>query len=126
MFCDPKRIEEEWYEAAIDDFIQYWRNARSRRAFFATLRNVYLDEPAGESGFWARLSEMKTPAMYVYGKYDNLVTPRFSKRVSRFLPSAKVQLWDDCGHVPQLEHPGRTAEAITSFFEEVGQAQQAV
>jgi pimeloyl-ACP methyl ester carboxylesterase/putative sterol carrier protein len=126
MFCDPQRIQEDWYEAAIDDFREYWRNARSRMAFFATLRNVYLDEPDGESGFWSRLSSMNTPAMYIYGKYDNLITPRFSQRVQRFLPSAKVLLWEDCGHVPQLEHPDRTSEAITEFFAEVGESQKAV
>jgi pimeloyl-ACP methyl ester carboxylesterase len=126
MFCDPSRIEEDWYEAAIDDFCQYWRNARSRRAFFATLRNVYLDEPDGEEGFWTRLSTMKSPAMYIYGKYDNLITPRFSQRVRRFLPSAKVLLWDDCGHVPQLEHPDRTSTAISDFFSQISAAQKAV
>jgi pimeloyl-ACP methyl ester carboxylesterase len=126
MFCDPERIHEDWYDAAIDDFRKYWRNGRSRMAFFATLRNVYLDEPDGESGFWSRLASMKTPAMYIYGKYDNLITPRFSQRIQRFVPSADVVVWDDCGHVPQLEHPGRTAGAIAEFFAEVGQASKAV
>jgi pimeloyl-ACP methyl ester carboxylesterase/putative sterol carrier protein len=125
LFCDPLRIQEDWYEAAIDDFRRYWRSPRSRMAFFAALRNVYLDEPDGESGFWARLSSMKTPAMYIYGEHDNLITPRFSQRVRRFLPSAKVLLWEDSGHVPQLEHPERTSQAITEFFSEIGDSQKA-
>jgi pimeloyl-ACP methyl ester carboxylesterase len=122
MFCDPDRIQEDWYDAAIDDFRRHWRSPRSRMAFFATLRNVYLDEPDGDSGFWPRLSEMTPPAMYIYGKYDNLISSGFSHRVSRFLPSADVLVWDDCGHVPQIEHPERTTEAIAGFFAEVGQA----
>ena len=125
LFHDPSRIHKDWYEAAIDDFLSHWRNARFRRAFFTTARNVYLDEPDGEEGFWARLSTMKPPALFIYGSHDVLITPRFASRVQRFLPSASVQIWDDCGHVPQLEHPERTANALTRFFAEVAQTQKA-
>jgi pimeloyl-ACP methyl ester carboxylesterase len=125
LFYDAGAIHEDWYEAAIDDFLNHWRSVRFRRAFLTTLRNVYLDEPDGEDGFWARLTEMKPPALFVYGRHDVLITSRFSTRVQRFLPSAKVELWEDCGHVPQLEHPQRTAQTITKFFSEVSQTQKA-
>jgi pimeloyl-ACP methyl ester carboxylesterase len=85
-------------------------------AFFKSLRNIYLDEPLGEEGLWTRLAKMEPPALYVYGKHDTLITHHFSKKVSKSLPNAKVEVWDDCGHVPQIEHPERTVGLLEGFF----------
>ena len=45
-----------------------------------------------------------------------MITHRSALVFERMLPSAKVEVWEDCGHVPQLEHPDRTVEMLTSFF----------
>lgn len=124
LFCDPNRIDAAWYEAAIDDFMTIWRSPRARMAFFASLRNIYLDEPYGENGFWTRLEQLKVPGLYVYGGKDVLISHRFAEKISKVLPSADVQKWSDCGHVPQLEFPDRTAETMLEFFERLGRARK--
>jgi pimeloyl-ACP methyl ester carboxylesterase len=117
LFAKPGRIDDSWYEAAVDDFLATWRSPRARMAFFAALRHIYLEEPNGERGFWSRLSLMGTPAFYIYGRRDALITHHFGSKVTRFLPSARVEVWNDCGHVPQLEHSARTAGRLIEFFE---------
>jgi pimeloyl-ACP methyl ester carboxylesterase len=117
LFADPSCVEESWYDAAIDDFLSVWRSPRARMAFFASLRNIYLDPPAGDQGFWTRLKAMKTPALYIYGKHDVLISHHFAKKVRRHLPSADIAVWSDCGHVPQIEFPDRTAEALVGFYD---------
>ncbi len=116
LFADPGCLHDSWYEAAIDDFLEAWRSPRARRAFFTALRNIYLDEPEGDNGFWTRLSKMKTPALFLYGERDELITHHFSRRIRRTLPEAEVFVWKDCGHVPQIELPDRTARAMSRFF----------
>ncbi|HEX2057592.1 MAG TPA: alpha/beta fold hydrolase [Actinomycetota bacterium] len=116
LFSDPKRLHDDWYEAAIDDFLQTWRRPTARLAFLASLKNIYVDEPDGEAGFWARLAKLRVPALYVYGRQDVLISARFGGKVAKALPAAKVEVWDDCGHAPQLEHPDRTAAAMLDFF----------
>ncbi|HEX2239640.1 MAG TPA: alpha/beta fold hydrolase [Actinomycetota bacterium] len=116
LFAEPSRIDDGWYDAAIDDFLNIWRSPRARLAFFTAARNIYLEEPFGDQGFWARLCEMTPPALYIYGRQDVLITPRFGPRVQHILPRAKVLMWDDCGHVPQLEWPDRTAQVLLEFF----------
>ncbi|MDQ3916039.1 MAG: alpha/beta fold hydrolase [Actinomycetota bacterium] len=125
LFADPNRLHDDWYEAAIDDFLQTWRGPTARMAFFAALKNIYVEEPAGESGFWMRLEKLEVPAMFVYGRQDVLISARFGGRVAKALPAAKVEVWDDCGHAPQLEHPERTAEAMLAFFSSAGRARKA-
>lgn len=116
LFADPSRLEDSWYEAAIDDFLSTWKSPRARVAFFRALRNIYLDEPMGENGLWTRLSAMKTPALYVYGRRDVLITHHFSKKVARHVPHAQVAVWRDCGHVPQIEFPERTLGLMLEFL----------
>lgn len=116
LFADPRRVSEDWYAAAVDDFLSIWRSPSARIAFFASLRSIYLEEPYGEAGFWSRLASMRTPALYVYGRKDLLITPRFGPKVAAALPSARVIVWDDCGHVPQIEHPDRTVDEMLGFF----------
>lgn len=116
LFANPARIEEAWYEAASNDFLKVWRSPRARLAFFTSARNIYLDEPYGETGFFTRLENLGCRALYIYGEQDPLITPAFGKKISSLVPEARVEVWDDCGHVPQLEHPERTAETILDFF----------
>lgn len=117
LFAKPGRIETAWYEAATDDFIHTWKSPRARMAFFAAARNIYLDEPYGEAGVFTRLERLEPRAFYVYGREDVLITPHFAKKIQRTIPTARVELWTDCGHAPQLEHPEKTADAILDFFD---------
>jgi pimeloyl-ACP methyl ester carboxylesterase len=119
LFADANCIHDSWYDAAIDDFLDSWHSYQSRRAFFTALRNIYLDEPEGEDGFWTRLAGMETPALFVYGQRDGLITHHFARKVARTLPEARVLVWRSCGHVPQIEFPDRTARAMTDFFSQV-------
>ena len=116
LFAVPSRVEESWYDAAIDDFLQVWRSPMARLAFFSSLRNIYLDEPHGEAGFWSRLAELEPPALFVYGRRDVLITSRFARRVELAVPTASVEVWKDCGHVPQIEHPERTVGTLLDFY----------
>lgn len=116
LFADPRCVEPEWYEAAVDDFLHVWRSPRARMAFFASLRNIYLDEPEGERGFWTRLGGMSVPSLYIYGRHDALISHRFARKVQRTLPGAEVVVWSDCGHVPQIEFPDRSARVLEQFF----------
>jgi pimeloyl-ACP methyl ester carboxylesterase len=80
------------------------------------LRNIYLDEPEGEHGFWSRLRSLEVPALFVYGRHDVLITHHFARKVSRHVTHARVNVWNDCGHVPQIEFPERTASQMLGHF----------
>ena len=104
-----------WAAAGVDEFLRAYLTPRGRAAFYAAARNIYLDEPHGESGFWTRLAELSPKSMFVWGRQDGLVPISFMKHVERALPAARhVEL--DCGHVPQLERPRETHAAMRDFF----------
>jgi pimeloyl-ACP methyl ester carboxylesterase len=106
-----------WTAAGVDEFLRCsYLTAAGRFAFYEAARNIYLDEPDGDDGFWNRLGGLAPETMFVWGRRDNLVPIAFRKHVERALPVARhVEL--DCGHVPQLEAPERTHAAIRGFLD---------
>jgi len=107
-----------WTDAGIDEFLRAYLTRSGRAAFYAAARNIYLDEPHGEDGFWTRLETLQSDSLFVWGKKDTLVPIAFMKHVERALPHAKhVEL--ACGHVPQLERPRETHAAIRKFLAEL-------
>jgi pimeloyl-ACP methyl ester carboxylesterase len=111
--------DQGWVAAGVDEFLRCYLTPRGRTAFYEAARNIYLDEPNGNDGFWTRLGGLECETMFVWGRKDTLVPLGFMKHVERTLPRARhVEL--DCGHVPQLERPRETHAAILSFLGESG------
>jgi pimeloyl-ACP methyl ester carboxylesterase len=107
--------DDGWVAAGVDEFLRSYLRPRGRMAFYEAARNIYLDEPLGEDGFWTRLEELSPETLFVWGRRDSVVPIGFMKHVERALPAARhVEL--DCGHVPQLERPRETHAAIRDFF----------
>jgi pimeloyl-ACP methyl ester carboxylesterase len=107
--------DEEWTSAGIDEFLRSYLTPSGRAAFYAAARNIYLEEPHGKNGFWTRLPELSVDSLFVWGRQDAIVPAAFAQHVEEALPHTEHLLLD-CGHVPQLEQPRRTHEAIRRFF----------
>jgi pimeloyl-ACP methyl ester carboxylesterase len=108
---------EGWTAAGVDEFLRAYLSPRGRAAFYAAARNIYLDEPHGDSGFWTRLERLSPDALFVWGRHDTLVPIGFMRHVERTLPAARhVEL--SCGHVPQVERPRQTHAAMLDFLRE--------
>ncbi len=116
MFAKPERLPKPWYDAAVDEFLRVFAEPRGRVAFFSAARQIYLERPTGRRGFWKRLEDLHAPSLFVWGARDVLVPPRFARHVTRAVPHAASVVLDDCGHVPQFEHPERTNALIRGFF----------
>ncbi len=107
--------DSPWGVSAIDEFVRTYTTARGRAALYAAARNIYLDEPHGDSGFWTQLRMLAPESLFIWGREDRLVPTSFMKHVERALPSARhVEL--DCGHLPQIERPRETHSAIARFL----------
>ena len=117
LFSDPGRLRPEWYDSFADEFLRVFASPRGRIAFFSAARQVYLEPPHGEEGFWERLPEMQPPALFVWGDRDWLVPASFEKHVAEAVPDARSVVIDDCGHVPQYEHPEKTHSLTREFLD---------
>ena len=116
LFANPERLDPEVADIACDEFIRSYRSRSARVAFFAAARNIYLDAPFGDSGFWTRLGKLAPPALFVWGEQDSLVPAKFSRHVAEALPDARQVTFEDCGHVPQVELPEQTNRLLRELM----------
>jgi pimeloyl-ACP methyl ester carboxylesterase len=117
MFSRPDRLPPAWYDAAADEARRVLRKPAHRVAFFSCARQIYLEDAYGKNGFWQRLPGLAPPALFLWGDRDRLVPSSFARHVAQALPDAGQVVLEDCGHVPQFEHPAETMAMIRGFLE---------
>jgi pimeloyl-ACP methyl ester carboxylesterase len=103
-------------DVVVDEFQRIYASAGGRIAFLSSARNIYLDAPYGRNGFYGRLSQLESPALFVWGSHDRVIPPAFGRHVERWLPSAEQIVLDGCGHVPQVECATQTSGLLERFF----------
>jgi len=116
LFADPCRLADAWYDAAADEFLRVFASARGRVAFFSAARQIYIEEAYGARGFWHRLGRLRRPALFLWGDQDRLVPHAFARHVEAVAPRAESIVLEDCGHVPQFEHPRLTHQLVRRFL----------
>ena len=116
MLSEPDRLPRAWYDAAADEGMRVFGSRAHRVAFFATARQIFLEEAHGERGFWDRLPGLQPPALFVWGDRDRLVPASFARHVTNALPDARSVVLTDSGHVPQFEHPELTNALVREFL----------
>ena len=119
MMSVPDRLPRPWYDAAADEAVRVLRSPAHRVAFFSCARQIYLEDAYGRNGFWDRLPGLLPPALFLWGDRDRLVPSSFARHVADCLPDAGSVVLEDCGHVPQFEHPETTNALLRGFMEQL-------
>ncbi|HKU37580.1 MAG TPA: alpha/beta fold hydrolase [Polyangiales bacterium] len=60
---------------------------------------------------------IRAPTLVLHGALDPLVPPENGRLLSERIPGARLLTFEGCGHMPYLEEPVRTAEAIRAFLQ---------
>lgn len=64
------------------------------------------------------LSRVTARTLVVTGAHDRLVDLDHAKRLAAGVPGAQLVVWDDLGHLPQVEDPARLSAEIVRFLAE--------
>lgn len=117
LFFDADRLPPANLDAAVDEALLQFTRRDYRLAAAAGARAIAMDRGRGRRGLWQRLRHLEVPTMWIFGGMDPLVDRGAAARAREALPDdAIVELWHDCGHVPQFELPDRTHARIRSFL----------
>lgn len=65
------------------------------------------------------LSGIKTPALIIQGNKDQVCPPAASAYLAENLPNAKVETFDDAGHIPFLTRHKEFNQIVKRFIEKV-------
>ena len=63
----------------------------------------------------AALERVKAPTLVIHGERDRVIDVSSARAIAERIPTSKLLVLPDVGHVPQLEVPQRVARAITDF-----------
>src|SRR5215470_5348130 len=64
----------------------------------------------------ARLAEIRTPALVLWGESDRVFTAGYGRAYAAAIPGAAFELIAEAGHLPQLEQPAETFRRIDAFL----------
>lgn len=121
LFADPDAVHPALADMVVDEFQRTYASPGGRVAFFAALRNIYLDRPFGDGAFYPRLAGLAAPSLFLWGDRDEVIRPSLRHHVAQWLPSAEHVVLEDCGHMPQVEHPERVAALLREHFAATGE-----
>jgi pimeloyl-ACP methyl ester carboxylesterase len=62
------------------------------------------------------LAWIKCPTLVLTGDEDNTIPNTLSKEMADGIPGAKLVILPDCGHLPQVEQPQATADALVEWL----------
>ena len=59
------------------------------------------------------------PALLLWGRHDTFAPPERAAAIASRLSSARLEVLEDCGHLPTLEAPDATTRAVRTWLEAI-------
>jgi pimeloyl-ACP methyl ester carboxylesterase len=79
---------------------------------------AYMDERFKHAERWhGAIRDWEKPLSLAWGMLDPVATEQVLEAVIALRPGARVTRFEDLGHYPQIEDPGRVAEALQAALE---------
>jgi pimeloyl-ACP methyl ester carboxylesterase len=72
--------------------------------------------PIADHGLVNRLHRVAAPTLILWGKQDVLVPAEYADEFAQRIPGSRVELLDECGHVPQVDQPEQTRAVLSEFL----------
>lgn len=70
----------------------------------------------------ADIRSVRVPTLMIHGRHDRLVPVALARATSRRRPDWRLEVFDDCGHVPQIEQPDRFVAVTADWLAELPHA----
>src|SRR6266550_4469326 len=70
----------------------------------------------GEDVLDNRLAAIKQPTLILWGREDRLIPLNFAERFHKEITGSRLEVIDNCGHMPQVECPEKFVTAVLEFL----------
>jgi pimeloyl-ACP methyl ester carboxylesterase len=106
VYGDPARITEP----LVDRYFELTLREGNRAALVQRARTWTPAEGV------AQVTGVTAPTLVLWGGRDRIIPPATAQRFAADIPGSRVVLFDDLGHVPHEEDPGRTVGVVVEFL----------
>lgn len=107
-FYDPDKLEERYVERVVADL----ERPGTLAASLAAVRGMDF------VSITTRLSEVRQPALLLWGREDRVSPPVYGERLAAALPLARLIVYPRCGHFPHVEALDASTRALIDFLAE--------
>jgi pimeloyl-ACP methyl ester carboxylesterase len=73
--------------------------------------------PLADQGLERRLYRVDNPSLIVWGRNDALIPVALAQEFAERLKNGRVEIIDECGHLPAIEQFDQTFDLVTSFID---------
>ena len=113
LFSDPSRLPNRMVDVSAYNYKR--RSIRSN--FLHAIRiGVSLSGQRDSINFRDQLDKIRVPTLLIWGREDGVMPLEHGKIAHQLIAGSKLTVIDDCGHVPQIEHPGRFVDEVEHFL----------
>lgn len=102
--------------ATVDQYWELLRFPGNRAATAARFGRPLVDVAAAE-----RARSIRVPTLILFGAEDRLINPSAATSFAERIADSETVILPGVGHLPMVEAPDATAEAIRAFFDRAGQ-----
>jgi pimeloyl-ACP methyl ester carboxylesterase len=113
--ADSTRVSQEMRQVAVDLVASRANGPDAEAAFLEAARSLValLARPAR---YREVVAAVQSTALVIHGELDRLVPLSCSQALVRQRPDWRLEVLEGVGHVPQIEVPERTADAVLSWL----------
>lgn len=114
IMARPERLDAQVRRRVIDLAEERLDYSEAAASYSSAARSLF--------GYLARtmrrdIALVRTTTLMVHGALDRLVPLDVAQAVTNRRPDWELEVFEDCGHVPQLEMPGRFLDLVVDWFE---------
>ena len=70
----------------------------------------------GDDALDGRLQAINRPTLILWGRDDKLIPLKFAERFHQEIANSRLQIIDNCGHMPHVECPSEFADTVLQFL----------
>jgi len=122
LVADPNRVPEHLLEcfaagALLPGATKAW-TTMVEAAFSPHLGLFYRATNGGTASLVPELGKVTAPTLFQWGDKDPLGTPETGRQLAAKMPNARVQVVEDAGHLPWMDHPELCGNSLAGFLAE--------
>lgn len=72
--------------------------------------------PLPDQGLAKRIHRIEAPTLVIWGEQDRLISSAYAAEFGRLIRNSRVEVIDDCGHIPQIEQLEQTLQLVGDFL----------
>jgi pyruvate dehydrogenase E2 component (dihydrolipoamide acetyltransferase) len=111
FFYDDRHV----LESAIEEMYQQFCSPGAHDAIRAAAAASFT-RARQQTDLPGRMRELQQPVLLLWGAEDRVISARHARAAAQAIDGAQVEVWENVGHVPQLEAADRFVGAIERFL----------